>query len=329
MIGKKLTVITTCTNLKRGITDPELSLRRYCGKDPKFAARAWAETLQAQFPDGTAAEIYSGSHWIESMACRQSGAKAFRDSKLLVLSAGYGLIDHQAEIVNYSASFAAGPDSMMNLAWPSQESVKTRQACWWSWLNRAWGHGGLNDYFSDSQTDEVVLVILSREYYGAVERELIELISGGLNLFIVSAGVFANLATVSPVVRTRVLPFTDRFKALDPYLAKTNVSLNARLANWLVQNHAQDLASGGAGLMEKMRELSASLPPPVRKPVSPMTDEEVLDFIRTHYPREGDSATRLLRHLRDKLGKSCEQKRFGALFKRFISSQQPQLFPDP
>ena len=60
----------------------------------------------------------------------------------------------------------------------------------------------------------------------------------------------------------------------------------------------------------------------------PMTDEEVLAFIKLHYEPGISSATKLLRKLRHEEGRSCEQKRFGALFKNYENRNQLSLFDE-
>ena len=59
-----------------------------------------------------------------------------------------------------------------------------------------------------------------------------------------------------------------------------------------------------------------------------MTDEEVLEFIDATYEPGVSSATQLLRKLRHEELRSCEQKRFGALFKLYENRNQLSLFDE-
>ena len=59
------------------------------------------------------------------------------------------------------------------------------------------------------------------------------------------------------------------------------------------------------------------MPEMVREEVVRITDDEVLEFIDRNYDPQSSTATRLLRLLRDQENKSCEQKRFGALFRAY------------
>ena len=60
----------------------------------------------------------------------------------------------------------------------------------------------------------------------------------------------------------------------------------------------------------------------------PMTDEEVLEFIDACYEPGVSSATQLLLQITPRGTRSCEQKRFGALFKLYENRNQLSLFDE-
>ncbi len=197
---------------------------------------------------------------------------------------------------------------------------------WWELVHRYREREGLRQFSGLATSGSPLLIILSREYFNAVEPEIVDLISAGVNLMIVSAGIYRNINSIAPVVRPHVLPFSDSFKQVDDYLNKTNVSLNARLATWLVRNHSEELFGGIDRVRPILTKILKSLPPMERKDVNRMSDDALLEFIRVNYTENLSSASKLLRLLRDKEGKSCEQKRFGALFRQFEQSIQHDLF---
>ncbi len=209
--------------------------------------------------------------------------------------------------------------------------MRDRSRAWWKYLHRYrkvepnWTLAQLPRYV-DAEGDLCFTFILSREYFLAIEPELMELIGQGHDAIIVSAGLYSEIGSANPMVHDHILPLSDKFKQLDDYLNHTNVSLNARLANWLIKRFPSEIDSGSKRLFEAVSELDGSLPPMVRRSVEKMTDEEVLDFISKHYDPDRSSATRMLRVLRHEEGKSCEQKRFGGLFRRFKESQTGGLF---
>ena len=146
---------------------------------------------------------------------------------------GYGLLPADEMVVPYAASFAPGEDSIQNLKWRDSLASNHRPRHWWDWINQRTEGEGLSR-FQDDGPDTTFLFILSQEYYAALEHELLELIGAGKNVILVSAGLYRQRNKAAPLIRPHILPFSDRFKQVDPYLNKTNVTLNARLAKWLL-----------------------------------------------------------------------------------------------
>ena len=109
-------------------------------------------------------------------------------------------------------------------------------------------------------------------------------------------------------------------KQICKYLNHTNTSLNARLANWLIEGHCKDVMKGLPSLYKVVKDIEQSLPEMKRKNIIRMTDDEVIDFIDKNYKPDSCSATKLLRVLRHREKKSCEQKRFGQLYKMYIKN---------
>lgn len=323
---KKLTIVSTCTNQKRGVVSDDLHLGTFAGRFHRDTAKAWIEALGKDHPTTLARDLYVGSHWRESLACEASAIEHGFAAELWVLSAGYGLIGASESITPYAASFASGSDSIQNLTWPSDFSGRQKAEEWWTLLHRYRKRPGLRQFSELAKTKQPILLILSPEYYSAVESEIIDLISAGANLLIVSAGLYRNLNSTSPVVRPHILPFSDSYKQVEEYLNKTNICLNSRLATWLVRNHSEVLFEGIDAVAPILQEILDELPSMVRKDVNRMTDAEVLEFIAGNYSDTLSSATKLLRQLRDVEQLSCEQKRFGAIFRKFEQSLQGDLF---
>lgn len=319
--------MTTCTNSKRGNIDKDLHLRHFSGTPPEQTVNKWHKFLTRSEKLGTvpAAEVYSGAHWKESLATEVNGNEIGYQSELWVLSAGYSLIKATEKITPYAASFSPGEDSIHNLAWPDEYSPADRSREWWKLLSKKLETPKLS-IFKKKKKDSTVLLILSKEYFKAIENEIIELISSGTNLFIVSAGLYRESGTISPIVKPYILPFNDSFKQLDPYLNNTNVSLNVRLCNWLIKRYGKNLSEGIEKIFPMIDKIRKGLPEPKRKPLIPMTDDEVLTYISKNYSSELGSASKMLRQLRDVDQLSCEQKRFGQLFKKYINSIQGELF---
>lgn len=325
-MDKKLTVITTCTNKKSDTAVKGLSFADYADRYPPDVAKIWTKHLKNSKSMISCRDLYLGSHWIESLSCEESALNQGIVAETWVLSAGYGLVCSNEKLASYAASFSQGRDSVQNLGWPHSYSQRQKVQAWWNFLHRHQKRPNLSRFMSLSRTKDPLLFIISRDYYNAIESELIDLVSAGVNVLIVSAGMYRNLNSASPIVRPHILPFSEDFKQVDAYLNKTNVSLNARLANWMVQHHAKALLDGLSATFSVVDSIKSNLAPLKRKEVKALTDEEVLAFISSHYNSEYNSATRLLRLLRNVKNLSCEQKRFGALFQRYQESKQGNLF---
>ena len=323
---KKVYVVSTCTFTKRAVATENGSLGSYSGRAWEQGLKVWSEHMSTPQQTRYAADhLYQGSHWKETHTCLNEAVKAGYSPSLWVLSAGWGFIRASDEIPAYSATFTAREkDSIHNLAWPEEWSYKERAQHWWSGVNQSLHNRDMASAL-DEATDggsPFVLFILSKDYYQAIEHELLQLVGHGYEVAIVSASLYANESgTTHPALRPHILPFSDKFKQADPYLNKDNVSLNARLGAWVFREFSAQIGEGLESLYARLLQVESTLPEMVRNQVIKMTDDEVLAFIdRLYEPQGNNTATRLLRILRDKEGKSCEQQRFKTLFEQYVAS---------
>jgi hypothetical protein len=320
-------VVSSCTLQKRFDASENCSLRSCSGKSWEQSLKTWSKHVQdPRLAQHVADHLYQGSHWKETHTCLQEAEKAGYSPQFWVLSAGWGFIKATEEIPAYTATFSSqGEDSIHNLSWPQDWDHKERGQHWWDGLNKSFRNKSMADCLVKATTKKkrpLIFFILSKDYYQAVEHELLELEGFGYEIAIVSASLFINESGAThPALRQCILPFSDKFKQADPYLNKDNVSLNARLAAWVFREYASQIEEGLDSLYESLLRFEATLPEMERNEVVKMTDDEVLAFIDRLYEPQGNStATRLLRILRDQERKSCEQKRFKALFKSYVAS---------
>lgn len=320
-------VVSSCTFTKRSTASASCSLRSYSGQPWQQGLEAWSKHVQdPKQPLYVADYLYQGSHWKETHTCLKDAQKAGYSPEFWILSAGWGFIRSSDEIPTYSATFAAREeDSIHNLVWPEGWAYKERAQHWWDGINESLQNQSMVESLeaaTNKRKRPFVLFILSKDYYQAIEQELLELVGLGFEVAIVSASLFNNESgNTHPALRPHILPFSDKFKQADPYLNKDNVSLNARLATWVFRKYAAQVEAGLQSLHDSLMQVESTLPDMVRNEVVKMTDDEVLAFIdRLYEPQGNNTATRLLRILRDKEGKSCEQQRFKALFQRYAAS---------
>ena len=321
---RELHVVSSCTFTKRFTPTEECSLRSCVGRPWEKGLEYWLKHVQNRnLPHYVADHLYQGSHWKETHTCLQEAEKAGYKPNFWILSAGCGFVKATEEIPAYSATFSSqGEDSIHHLSWPQDWTYKERGQQWWDGLNTAFRKKSMAESLMGKMKKKnkpLILFILSKDYYQAIEHELLELEGFGYEIAVVSASLYVNESgTTHPALRRSILPFSDKFKQADPYLNKDNVSLNARLAAWIFREYASRVEEGFESLFENLLKVEAGLPDMERNEVVKMTDEEVLAFIdRLYEPQSNNTATRLLRILRDEEGKSCEQKRFKGLFQRY------------
>ncbi|MCP4611713.1 MAG: hypothetical protein GY845_23635 [Planctomycetes bacterium] len=321
-MNKKLIVISTCSNKKRYPPDESCTLD-FCRRQSCSATiEEWIKTTNnPQWTRYTARRLYKGAHWKETLACTKVANERGFAPELWILSAGWGLISSNDNISSYSATFASGKNSIHNLPWPREYTIRDRSRKWWQEINRKQKNKEVHSLselpFLFEAEKLCFLMIMSKDYYLAIEPEVIKLISQGIEVIIVSAGLYTDINRASPLVRDHILPFNDKYTQIDPYLKQANTSLNARLAKWLIKEHYKELRQGLSVLYKVISKIERELPAIKRRKVRRLTDEEVIEFINENYIPNSSTATKLLKRLRHKEKKSCEQKRFGALFKKY------------
>lgn len=358
---KKVILVSTCTNSKTVSIGENKKLRNCSSVIYDQAISAWCKSLWSDKEDQVAARtLYGGSHWGETRkAFEKLSAQSSVSSELWILSAGCGLIPADLEVPAYSATFSSGADGIHELIWQPGWSPKEKAQHWWKEINARKPPGiprTLADIGGDGDT--LWLFVLSKEYMPAIEQELFELISSGQNVLIASAGAYANRQSLHPVIQPRLFSLSEKFETYRQVLHGAKVALNANFAHWLTTEHMEGLLQNSESLLSTIAKIDESLPDPSsmdedsfidatrqigsdlaveelknlwtkrNRETVPMTDEEVMEFIDACYEPGISSATQLLRKLRHEELRSCEQKRFGALFKLYENRNQLSLFDE-
>lgn len=358
---KKVILVSTCTNSKTVSIGENKKLRNCSSVIYDQAISAWCKSLWSDKEDQVAARtLYGGSHWGETRkAFEKLSAQSSVSSELWILSAGCGLIPADLEVPAYSATFSSGADGIHELIWQPGWSPKEKAQHWWKEINARKPPGiprTLADIGGDGDT--LWLFVLSKEYMPAIEQELFELISSGQNVLIASAGAYANRQSLHPIIQARLFSLSEKFETYRQVLHGAKVALNANFAHWLTTEHMEGLLQNSDSLLSTIAKIDESLPDPSsmdedsfidatrqigsdlaveelknlwtkrNRETVPMTDEEVMEFIDACYEPGISSATQLLRKLRHEELRSCEQKRFGALFKLYENRNQLSLFDE-
>ncbi|WP_432065248.1 hypothetical protein [Streptomyces sp. C10-9-1] len=152
-------------------------------------------------------------------------------------------------------------------------------------------------------------MVLSEVYAKAMHAELLAL--GALAAEALLIGGDEDIAGIQRVASDA---------GLRGALGGTLTSLNVRMAaSWL--QHCEDRRLTSTATSNSWHQWAASASNPERHNREPMSDEEVIAFIKRGIASSARaSRTRLLRDLRDS-GRACEQSRFAGLFNRTMGQK--------
>jgi hypothetical protein len=273
---------------------------------PVLARNWFLELESSESQPCLAKDLYVGGSW-----ARAKEIGKYFDHKWII-SAGYGLISTDALVKPYDATFSSGHDNSI----PDLHYVglKEKNLAWWRALehskdNTAGVPGGVKGLIKE-HNPELIVIVASKHYLRLIHSALEECLLTGLidrqKLIVISS-------YKSPgIVGEQTVPVGGDLQGV---FNCTMGTLSLCVANYLL-DHCSDRS------VEKFKELVASLPriEKEKKEVIKLTDSEVLSeiekIIEIHGEKAG-SASKALSLLRNTYGLSCEQKRFGRLYKQF------------
>lgn len=299
-------VITSCTNRKR---KPVAHARHISDLAPApltDLASAWGQRLDAADERFPAASIYGGRAFQEaSTAARALGAR------LLVVSAGLGLIDASNAVPPYACTVLVG----------AADSVAARitgpyeTGAWWAALRTASPFARpLADFVADD--DGPILAALSDAYLAMIAAEILALPDAVL----ARLRIFTRTppSRIASALRPYVMPYDDRLDGPDSVVRGTRSDFAGRALR-----HFVDLGATGS-VATDAAAVEAALTGwrlPAKHDRARHDDAALLDLIREHWASVGGSSSRLLRLFRDDLGIACEQSRFAALARKVRGEQ--------
>lgn len=300
-------IITTCTNRKRKAVSEEL---RFCGMNPAGLAEVagqWAQRLASANEHHLPAAIYGGRGFQEA----RSVASAL-DARLLIVSAGLGLIDATVEIPPYACTIVAGASDSV----ASRVEGAFSSARWWSALNSVSPFGlTLPDALGAS--GGLILAALSDAYIEMIADDLLALPSdvlGRLRVF-----TRAPLERVKPGLRPFVMPYDERLDGPGSPIPGTISDFSSRALR-----HFADaiLTPGDRRSLAEHAQVVRNAVEKWQKPERParlrLEDEAILSIIRNHWD---DPKGMSLPRLRGEFNVACEQGRYAGLA-RIIRSEQ-------
>lgn len=295
-------VITTCTARKRKPIPDSLRVSALPQAPIAEVASDWVGRLSATVDLFPARDIYGGRSFQEALL-----AADLLDARLLIVSAGLGLVSADARVPPYACTVVIdAPDSIV-----SRVTGYYSIAGWWQEL-------GAVSPFSQSlasvvaDSDGLICAALSDAYIKMIARDFCALpaeVLARLRLF-----TRASVEHVAPALRPFVMPYDDRLDGPDSPVRGTRGDFAGRALHHFAEFIARagdDRSAGehGAAVAFALTDWRMA----ARFDRKRLDDAAVLGLIREHWEAERGSAARLLRCLRDDLGVACEQRRFADL----------------
>lgn len=315
----ELVIVASCTHRKKGVVPEALRLSHHPpGLSCAARADSWRRALDSCDVDTLpACDLYAGGFWAIARSLPLLAHSRGMSARLLVASAGYGLVGAEAELKPYSATFAGGVDSVVR----SKASRGVREGQlreWWAQLS-LWkgpsGHRGPRSLRQIARRAPAssLLVVASPIYVCAMADDLLEAakaLTRPESLVIVS-----SRSGFPPALLQHLVPSVA---ALQPCLGGSLSSLHARTARHILQR--AQLPLDAAALRTTYDRLASHTERPAAQVRKPLGDGEVRAFIRSHLKASTKQSLTALLGIYRRSGFRCEQSRFRALFREVRES---------
>ena len=310
-------VIVSCTDRKSLPVKSKLRTRSIPENlNLEDAATRWVNAVKAEFSCGNSIplrDLYQGEYW---RLVRQVETQA----QVRVVSAGLGIHSLDDLGIGYAATFTSGVLDSVN-RWGS-DTNRDAETEWWNKLHSKNSVGVRNwiEKFIASKESSIVLVAVSGPYQQALSSDLIKLAMNGLVVIVVSGSeIPKTLDGVSNIHHVRV---TQKLRMI---LSGSTTTIAIRFVYELLESGNWQSLTSIHRHLDFLESKYAKLPSNKKLPTlnrTPMgSDEDVRKWIRKIL-KLGEivrpTESRLLRILRDKENRGCEQKRFGKLFDEVI-----------
>ena len=292
-------VITTCTNRKRKAVPYHLQMRALSSSSMACVAADWCGRLRKAVVLYPAAEIYGGRGFREAVA-----AASLLDARLMIVSAGLGLIDAARPVPPYASTILHdAPDGV-----PARITDGFSASGWWAALSDQSPFAMSLCQAADNHVG-LILAALSDAYIDMVSAELVALPEATLSRLRLFTR--ASIERVPNALRPFTMPYDARLDGPDSEMQGTLGDFASRALRHFAKNIA--LAQDSRTSVEHSAAVAASLqghrvPEKIQR--DRYDDAAMLDLIRSRWD---DPGGRSLRRFRDEFNVACEQGRFRTL----------------
>lgn len=286
-----LYIISNCTNGKKLLPNKCNLFRNYRHNIIENVILDWKTNLKNSSNKIKAKDLYKGVTWKAILDCEKEFNIKF-PTKLLIASAGYGLIDSEKMISSYGITFSRNQLDSVN------------KYC----LNKIWWNN-INEFsVNEFKNVSAIFICLSKEYLDATNNyieKLIEIYSD--KVFIINVAKKCDLK-----FRKNSLNFDSRFNLYEP---GTLINLSQRVLRWLSKEIIKnDLKLDHNILQEYINNFLNKFENVYIIKGKKLEDTDLKIMLNNFMLKENIlSASKGLTLLR-KSGFSCEQKRFHNLF---------------
>ena len=290
-VAPSVIVLAPCAARKRHA--PQIRLADLARADQTMIAAQWLRRVEEACPAvTTAGRLYSGRAFGLAV-----GASAKIGAKVLVASAGLGLVPADRLVPSYNLSASSGSTSSLR----GRILGDVKLEAWWRAVC-----GGPHSLPVDTPLDaELVLAPLSRAY---AEMTAPTLRTAGDRLRLFGLGLDRTLSSdLAPFL----MPYDERLNGLG--MPGTRTDFAARAMTDFCENIlpvTTDLDVQKAMVLRRMASAPAQ---PARRPGRRVDDDVVRAAIRAGLETGGSCAS-LLARIRHEDGLACAQHRFAALY---------------
>ena len=307
-------VLTACTNRKRVSPEPGMQARAMAPAALAAVAESWLARVRTASCEVQAGSLYAGRGFVEARTVAANG-------NLYIVSAGLGVVAASLEVPAYDLTIAPGAtDNVLALV------TDTASPSDW------WEAGPARSPFATRLQDlaalhpgELILAALPGTYLLMVADDLSRLadrVEGRLRLFCAAppSGLPGQLGAA-------LMPYDSRLDGPDSPLPGTIADFAQRAMRHFVEvvvpgaPAGSDAATHRAGVERALTGLRS--PASIHR--ARATDAEILELIARHWGRADGRSTRMLRLIRDELGRACEQGRFVRLFQEAAAQRAVSL----
>lgn len=286
-----LYIISNCTNSKKLTPNKDSLFRNYTNNITNNIVLDWKTNLLNSNNKIKAKDLYKGVTWKATLDCENEFSIKF-PTKLLIASAGYGLIDSEKIISSYGITFSKNQLDSIN------------KYC----LNEVWWNN-INEFpVNKFKNVSAIFICLSKEYLNATDKYIDKLIKIYSNkVFIINISKKCELK-----FKNNYLNFDSRFNLYEP---GTLINLSQRALRWLSKEIVENKLELNQNILQEHINTFLNNFENTRIKKGKKIEDTDLRIILSDFILKKHilSASKGLTLLREK-GISCEQKRFHHLF---------------